>query len=45
MARLLQLYASFAIKNNRVNFHSDRYFPIDSILTDNDQELAMLSGM
>ena len=45
MSKALHPYASFAIENNRVNFYSDRNFPIDSMLTDNNQELAMLSGM
>ena len=45
MAKASQPYASFAIENNRVNFYGDEIFPIDSILTDNGQESAMLSEM
>ena len=45
MDRLLRPYASFAIENNRVNFYSARNFPIDSKLTDKDQESVMLSKM
>ena len=43
MAKALQPYVSFTIENNRVNFCSDEIFPIDSKLTDNGQESAMLS--
>ena len=45
MTRLLQPYTSFPIENNRVNFYSDRIFPIDSMLTDKDQESVMSSEM
>ena len=42
MAKALQPYASFTIEDNEVNFDSSKIFPIDSVLTDNGQELAML---
>ena len=45
MSRALQPYASFPIENNRVNFYSDRFSSIDSMLIGDNQELAMLSGM
>ena len=45
MAKAFQPYASFAIDNNRVNFYRDKIFPIDSMLTNNGQESAMLSEM
>ena len=45
MAKALQPYASFTIENNRVNFYSNKIFPIDSMLTDNGQESAMLLEM
>ena len=45
MARAFQPYASFAVENNRVNFYRNEIFPIDSMLTDNGQESAMLSEM
>ena len=45
MSRPLQPYASFPIENNRVNFYSDNISPIDSMLTGDDQESAMLSEM
>ena len=43
MSRPLQPYASFPIENNRVNFYSDRIFPIDSMQTGDGQEPEMLS--
>ena len=43
MAKALQPYASFTIEDNRVNFYKNKIFSIDSVLTDNGQELAMLS--
>ena len=43
MAKALQPYASFSIENNRVNFYSDRFISIDSMLTDKGQESVMLS--
>ena len=45
MSRALQPYASVSIENNRVNFYSDKIFPIDSMQTGNDQESVMLSEM
>ena len=42
MAKVLQPYTSFTIKYNRVNFYRNEIFPIDSMLTDNGQESAML---
>ena len=45
MAKALQPYASFTIEDNRINFYSSKIFPIDSILTHNGQESAMLSEM
>ena len=45
MAKALQPYTSFPIKNNRVNFYSDRIFLIDSMLTDKGQKSAMLLEM
>ena len=42
MAKALQPYASFTIEGNEVNFESGKIFPIDSMLTDNDQNSAML---
>ena len=42
MAQALQHYASFTIEDNRVNFHRDEIFTIDSMVTDNGQESAML---
>ena len=45
MAKALQPYACFPIENNRVNFYRDRFFPIDSMLTDKGQESVMLSEM
>ena len=45
MAKALQPYASFTIENNRVNFYREEFFPIDSMLTDNGQESAMLLEM
>ena len=41
MAKALQPHASFPIEKNRVNFYSDRFFPIDSMLTDKGQESVM----
>ena len=45
MAKDLQPYATFAIEGNRVNFCRDEIFPIDSMLTDNGQESAILLEM
>ena len=45
MAKALQPYASFPIKNNRVNFYADRFFLIDSMLTDKEQDSVMLPEM
>ena len=45
MARALQPYASFTIEDNRVNLCRNDVFPIDSMLTDNGQESAMLLRM
>ena len=45
MAKALQPYASFTIKNNRVNFCRNEVFPIDSMLIDDGQESAMLLEM
>ena len=45
MTRLLHPYVSFPIENNRINFYSDKIFPIDSMLADKDQESAMVSEM
>ena len=45
MSKALQPYTSFPTENNRVNFYSDRFSSIDSMLTGYNQELAMLSGM
>ena len=45
MAKALQPYASFTIEDNRFNFYSSKIFPIDSMLTDNGQKLAMLLEM
>ena len=45
MARALQPYASFTIEVNGLNFYSSKRFPIDSMLTDNGQESAMLLEM
>ena len=45
MAKALQPYASFTIENNRVNFFKNEIFPIDSMLTGNGKELAMLLGI
>ena len=42
MVKALQPYASFIIEDNRVNFFKNEIFPIDSMLTDNGQESAML---
>ena len=42
MARALQPYAGFTIEDNRVNSFKDEKFLTDSMLTDNDQESAML---
>ena len=42
MAKALQPYASFTIEGNEVDFDSSKIFPIDSMLTDNGQESAML---
>ena len=38
-----QTHTCFPIENNRVNFHSNKKSPIDSMLTDDNQELSMLS--
>ena len=45
MSRALQPYTSFLIENNRVNFYSDKIFPIDSMLTGDNQGSVMLSEM
>ena len=42
MAKALQPYTSFTIEDNGVELYSRNIFPIDSMLTDNDQELDML---
>ena len=42
MARVLQPYASFIIEDNGLNFYSGKTIPIDSILTNKDQEAAMM---
>ena len=41
-AKALQPYLSFTIEDSRVNFFRNEIFPIDSMLTDNGQESAML---
>ena len=43
MAKALQPYANFTIENNRVSFHRNEIFPIDSMLINTGQESAMLS--
>ena len=43
MAKALQPCVGFTIKDNEVNFDSNKIFPIDSMLTDNGQESAMMS--
>ena len=43
MAKALHPYASFTIEDNRVSFYRNEIFPIDSMLTNNGQESAMLS--
>ena len=45
MAKALQPYASFTIEDNRVNFFKNEIFLIDSMLTDNGHESAMLLEM
>ena len=45
MAKALQPCASFTIEDNRVNFCRGEVFPIDSMLTNNGQESAMLLEM
>ena len=45
MSKALQPYNSFPIEKNRVNFYSNRFSSIDSMLTGDNLELAMLSGM
>ena len=45
MSRALQPCASFPIEDNRVNFYSDKIFPIDSMQTGDNQEPEMLSEM
>ena len=45
MAKALQPCANFTIEDNRVNFFKNEIFPIDSVLTDNGQESAMLLEM
>ena len=45
MAKALQSYTSYTIEDNRVNFFRNEIFPIDSMLTDNGQESAMLLEM
>ena len=45
MAKALQPYANFTIEDNRVNFYNSKIFSIDSMLTDNGQESAMLPEM
>ena len=42
MANALQPYASFTTEGNEVNFDNSKIFPIDSMITDNGQESAML---
>ena len=43
MAKALRPYASFTIEDNKINFFKNEIFPIDSMLTDNGQESAILS--
>ena len=45
MARALQPYTSFTIEDNGINFYNNEIFPIDSMLTNKDQESAMLLEM
>ena len=45
MTRDLWPYASFAIKDNGINFYNNEIFPIDSMLTNKDQDSAMLLEM
>ena len=42
MVRAIQPYTSFTIEDNRVNLYRDEIFLIDSMITDNGQESAML---
>ena len=38
-----QTHTGFPIENNRVNFHSSKVSPIDSMLIGDNKELSMLS--
>ena len=42
MANALQPYARFTIEGNENIFLKSKIFPIDSMITDNGQESAML---
>ena len=45
MSRTFQPYASFSIENDSINFYSNKIFPIDPMLTGDNQEPTMLSEM
>ena len=42
MAKAFQHYVSFTIEGNENIFIKSKIFPIDSMITDNDQKSAML---